>query len=132
MSRVPRSTEHLKTGFSCEAAAAAKFRAYARAAQRVGMSELSARWLALAVEKDELAMNQLEAAGQVREPARAVADALAEERYENEVLYPKMIRELGNDDAVEIMRTVVETQERHAKLLGALRSELQASRGDVA
>ncbi len=131
MSRVPRAREHLKTGFACEAAAAAKFRAYARAAEREGRANLSKRWLELAHEKDALAIRQLEAAGQVRPAERSIADALAEERYENQVLYPKMIRDVDGEEAAEVFRTVVGKQEKHVASLAELKQRLQGARGDI-
>ena len=39
---------------------------------------------------------------------RSVADAMAEERYENDVLYPKMSRDAG-DDAATVFASVVES-----------------------
>ncbi len=130
MSRLPRSQEHLKTGFTAEAASAARFRAYAARAEREGMPNLARRWLDLAAAKDELARLQLEAAGQVRQPATSISDALAEEEFETEVLYPKMIRETGGA-AAEVFRQVVEMQKEHAGLLAELRGALQASAGDL-
>ncbi len=134
MSRVPRSQEHLKTGFASEAASAARFRAYARSAEADGLAGLAARFLELAEAKDALAILQLEASGQVRSPERSVADALAEERYENDVLYPKMVRDCGASSAetAEIFHQVVAEQQEHLRRLEELRSSLQmAAGGDV-
>lgn len=132
MSRVPRSQEHLKTGFASEAAAAARYRAYARAAGAEGKPKLAQRWQALAEAKDELAIRQLTAAGQVREAGRVIADALAEDRFENDVLYPKMIRDSGNDGvAAEVFREVVAAQVAHIEDLDDLRRRLQAASGDI-
>ncbi len=130
MSRVPRSLEHLKTGFASEAASAARYRAYAARAERQGMPNLARRWSELAAAKDELAILQLEAAGQVREENAALADALAEERFENDVLYPKMIRD-ADPDAAEVFRQVVSAQKAHAGSLVELRDALAGSRGDL-
>ena len=66
MSRLPRAQEYLKTGFNAEAASAARYRAAAVRATDEGHPKLADAWRALAVEKDELARLQLEAAGQVR------------------------------------------------------------------
>ena len=66
MSRVPRFQEHLKTGFTAEAVSAARYRANAERAEREGMPNLAAAWRELAVEKDRLAIDQLEAAGDQR------------------------------------------------------------------
>ena len=131
MSRVPRSQEHLKTGFSSEASAAARCRAYAQAAQLEGLPNLAKRWLDLAGAKDELAIRQLVAAGQVRGAERGIADALAEDRFENDVLYPKMIRDLGTDDAADVFREVVAAQESHIDRLDDLRKQLQGASGDI-
>ncbi len=131
MSRVPRSQEHLKTGFASEAAAAARYRAYARAARDEGKPNLGKRWEALAEAKDELAIRQLTAAGQVRAADRVIADALAEDRFENDVLYPKMIRDSGADAAAEVFRDVVAAQAGHIEELDELRKRLQAASGDI-
>ena len=131
MSRVPRSQEHLKTGFKTEAVAAAKFRAYAQAAEQEGLPKLAERWLALAEAKDGLAIRQLAAAGQVRAADRSLADALAEERFENDVLYPKMIVDLGSDEAADVFREVVDAQQGHAAELADLRRRLQDASGDI-
>ncbi len=130
MSRVPRSEEHLKTGFTAEAVSAAQFRAQAARAEHEGLPNLAAAWHELASEKDLLAIRQLEASGQVRESATAVADALAEERFENDVLYPKMIRDV-DDEAAAVFREVVEAQQRHLERLRELRTALQAASGDI-
>lgn len=131
MSRVPRSQEHLKTGFTSEASAAARYRAYARAAELEGLPNLAQHWLDLAEAKDELAIRQLTAAGQVRTADRGIADALAEDRFENDVLYPKMIRDLGTDGAADVLREVVAAQEGHIDQLDDLRKRLQAASGDI-
>lgn len=131
MSRVPRSKEHLKTGFASEASAAARYRAYAKAANEEGMPNLARRWRGLAEAKDELAIRQLAAAGQIRAVDRVIADALSEERFENDVLYPKMIRDSGADGAAEVFREIVEAQARHIEELDELRRSVQAASGDI-
>ena len=65
MSRIPRYQEHLKTGFTAEAASAARCRAYAGRAERDGLPNLARHWRALAEEKDRLAIDLLEASEQV-------------------------------------------------------------------
>ncbi len=130
MSRLPRSQEHLKTAFSAEAASAARFRAQAARAERDGMPALAEAWLELAGAKDRLAMELLEAAGKAADPATAVRDAIAEERYENDVLYPRMIGEVDEETAGRLEQTVAE-QRQHLARLEALRRELQAARGDL-
>ncbi len=128
MSRVPRSQEHLKTGFASEAASAARFRAYAKDAAARDLPNLARRFEALAEAKDELAVLQLEAAGQVRPVERSVADAMAEERYENDVLYPKMSRDAGGE-AAAVFERVMSTQKGHLEELESLRRELQSAAG---
>ena len=131
MSRVPRSQEHLKTGFTSEASAAARYRAYAEAARREGLPKLADSWLELAEAKDELAIRQLAAAGKVHGSERALADEIAEDRFENDVLYPKIIRDLGADEAAEVFREVVAAQEAHIERLTDLKQRLQAATGDI-
>ncbi len=130
MSRLPRSQEHLKTGFTAEAASAARFRAFAERAGRDGLPNLAAAWRALAEEKDRLAILQLQAAGQVRGDAADVRFALGEERYENDVLYPSMIEDVSGS-AAEVLAQVIEEQRAHIGQLEALRQDLVAARGDV-
>jgi len=130
VSRVPRAHEHLKTGFAAEAASAARFRAFAARAERDGKPRLAAEWRRLAEAKDELAIQQLEATGQIRSEAISIADALAEERFENDVLYPKMIRE-SEGPAAETFAEIIEAQQQHADRLTRLRRAVQASHGDI-
>lgn len=131
MSRLPRSLEHLKTAFAAEASSAARFRAYATRAEQEGMPALAGHWRGLASDKDRLAAELLAAAGQTPDAAGAVREALADERYENDVLYPRMIGEVDEATAAALGRTVDE-QRAHAERLETLRRELQAARGDVA
>ncbi len=131
MSRIPRIQEHLKTGFTSEAVSAAKFRAYAARARRDGLANLAAHWEALAQGKDDLARIQLEAAGKIRGGVTDVGAEVAEERYENEVLYPKLIQSAGSDDVVGVFQEVVEAQKDHLRRLEALRRALGAAEGDV-
>jgi len=56
--------------------------------------------------------------------------ALAEDYYENEILYPKMIREVSGDTA-DVLRRVIEAQKKHIGQLEMLREELQAAEGDI-
>ena len=130
MSRVPRVKEHLKTGFMAEAASAARYRANARRAAQEGFDNVTKRWLDLAAAKDELAILLLEAGGNVRDAERSVADALSEERFENDVLYPKMIRDVDEESAA-VFRQVVEAQTEQAGRLEELRRDLQAAAGDI-
>lgn len=132
MSRIPRIQEHLKTGFLSEAASAAKFRAYAARARQDGHGNLAAHWERLAAEKDELARLQLEAAGKVRGGVTDIAAEIAEERYENEILYPKLIQSAGSDDVVGIFQRVIEAQKEHQRRLEELHRALGSSEGDVA
>lgn len=130
MSRVPRSLEHLKTGFTAEAVSAARFRAFAARAERDGKPNLARKWLELATAKDALAILQLEAAGQVRAAHTNVGDALAEERFENEVLYPKLIRSVEEGTA-SVFEQVVAAQKETESSLTNVRQELQGSSGDI-
>jgi rubrerythrin len=131
VSRIPRIQEHLKTGFTSEAVSAAKFRAYAHRARRDGLPNLAGHWEALANEKDELARIQLEHAGKIRGGATDVGAELAEDRYENEVLYPKLIQSAGSDDVVGVFQQVIEAQKDHLRRLDELRRALGAAEGDV-
>lgn len=134
MSRIPRFLEYLKTGFTAESVAAARYRAYAVRADRDGLPQLGERWRRLAAEKDALAIGLLEAAEQVRGGSTDVVAAIAEERYENDVLYPKMVRDIavGGEAAAESLREVVRAQQGHLRELETLREELQAAEADVA
>lgn len=131
MSRIPRSQEHLKTAFTAEAASAARFRANADRAQRDGQPNLARRWLRLAAEKDALAISLFQAT----EPASSVdadlGNAISEERYENDILYPKMIRDVDEETANVFLR-VVTAQKEHLRHLEALRQETNSAQGDVA
>jgi rubrerythrin len=131
VSRIPRFQEHLKTGFTAEAASAARFRAYADRAQRDGLPNLARRWQRLAAEKDALAISLLQAAEQVRGTDADLGNALSEERYENDILYPKMIRDVDQDTANVFLR-VVNAQKEHLRQLETLRQETNAAQGDVA
>ena len=130
MSRLPRSQEHLKTAFAAEAASAARFRAYATRAEGEEMPALAEHWRRLAGDKDRLAGELLEAAGQTPDAAGAVREALAEERYENDVLYPRLIR-LGGDDVRATLSEVAGRQKKHLLRLESLRSALAQARDDV-
>jgi len=130
VSRVPRSLEHLKTGVTAEATAAARYRAFAVQAERQGHPHLADRWRELAANKDKLAILQLEAAGQVGDDAGNLSAALAEERFENDVLYPKLIRAVEGATA-EVFQQVVSAQQTTVATLERLRDALQASTGDI-
>ena len=140
MSRIPRFQEHLKTGFTAEAVSAARYRAYAARAEQDGKRHLAARWQRLAEAKDVLAVRLLQAAEQVRGLGADLGAAVAEERYENDVLYPRILRELaipgeagesGDHGTAEVFRQLIEAQAGHLQQLEALRRELTAATGDV-
>jgi len=131
VSRIPRIQEHLKTGFTSEAVSAAKFRAYATRARRDGHPHLAEHWEDLARQKDELARLQLEAAGKIRGGVTDVGAEIAEERYENEVLYPKLIQSTGSDEVVGVFQQVIEAQKDHQRRLEHLRKALTGAEGDV-
>lgn len=130
MSRIPRAQEHLKTGFTAEAVAAARYRAFAARAERDGLPNLAEQWRRLAAAKDRLATTQLEAAGQVRGAGADLGAAISEERYENDVLYPKMRDEVAGQ-AAEVLDGVVAAQRQHLERLLALRERYNAARGDI-
>jgi rubrerythrin len=134
MSRLPRHQEHLRTGFTAEAVSAASFRAYAEHAEGEGKPNLARRWRALAEEKDRLAIALLEAGEKVSSEAANLREAIAEEQYENEVLYPRLIadmEQLGHPEEAALLRRLVDDQRRHQAQLDDLRRELTASTRDV-
>jgi len=131
VSRLPRAMEFLKTGFNAEAASAARFRALAAKAEAESKPKLASALRELATEKDALAISQLEATGQIGEPDESLVAALAEERYENESLYPRMAREVDPETA-SVFSSVVDKQGEHARRLETLVDQLSRSRGDLA
>ncbi|HEY4595921.1 MAG TPA: hypothetical protein VIJ02_05930, partial [Thermoanaerobaculia bacterium] len=130
MSRIPRFLEHLKTGFTAEATSAARYRAYAARAKTDGQPHLAERWLRLAAAKDALAIEMLEAAEQIRGLDADLGDSISEERYENDVLYPKMIRDVDQETANVFLR-IVTAQKENLRQLEGLRHEANAAPGDV-
>lgn len=130
LSRIPRHQEHLKAGFTAEAVSAARFRAYAGHAEAEGLPNLAEQWRQLAAEKDRLAALQLAAAGQIRGDDADLGSAIQDERYENEVLYPKMLREVDGE-AAETLLAVIAAQKEHLRRLDDLRRRYQAAKGDV-
>ena len=134
MSRLPRHLEHLRTASNAEAASAAAYRAFAEQASTDGKPNLAARWLQLAAEKDRLAIELLRAAGKVEGEAANLRAAIAEEQYENEVLYPRLeedVAHIGRADEAALLARIRETQGRHLEELDGLRRELTASTADV-
>jgi hypothetical protein len=131
VSRIPRYQEHLKTGFTAEAVSAARCRAYAARADQDGMPHLAARWRRLAAAKDRLAVRLLEAAEQVRGLDSDLGAAIAEERYENDVLYPKIVRDVNEEQTAAVFRQLLAAQAEHLRELEILRRDLGASSGDV-
>ena len=132
MSRIPRFQEHLKTAFTAEAASAARCRAYAVRAERDGLPNLARHWRALAEEKDRLAIELLEASEQVHGMDADLGNAISEERYENDALYPRMIRDVNNEQVADVLLKVVAAQKEHLRRLEALREAYNAAQGDVA
>jgi rubrerythrin len=130
VSRIPRSLEYLKTGFTAEAVSAARFRAYADQAAQDGRPNLSRRWLRLAAGKDALAVKLLGEAGQVRGEAADLTSAIEEERYENDVLYPKIVRDVDQATS-DVILQVLEAQKGHLRELEELRRALTSATGDV-
>jgi rubrerythrin len=131
VSRIPRYQEHLKTGFTAEAASAARCRAYAGRAERDGLPNVARHWRALAEEKDRLAIELLEAAEQVRGTDADLGNAISEERYENDALYPRMIRDVHEPAAADVLLRVVAAQKEHLRRLEALRESVNAAQGDI-
>jgi rubrerythrin len=134
MSRLPRHLEHLRTGFTAEAVSAATFRAFAAQAAGEGKPNLAQRWRALAEEKDRLAIALLRAAGKIEDESRNLRSAIAEEQYENEVLYPRLeadLEHLGQSGAVATLAEIQAAQQRHLAALDQLRRELVATTADV-
>lgn len=131
MSRIPRFQEHLKTGFTAEAASAARCRAYAVRAERDGLPNLARHWRSLAEEKDLLAIELLEASEQVHGMDADLGNAISEERYENDALYPRMIRDV-NERVADVLLKVVSAQKDHLRRLESLREAYNAAQGDVA
>jgi hypothetical protein len=131
VSRIPRYQEHLKTGFTAEAVSAARCRAYAARAEQDGMPHLAARWRRLAAAKDRLAVRLLVAAEQVRGLDSDLGAAIAEERYENDVLYPKIVRDVNEEQTAAVFRQLLAAQAEHLRELEILRRDLGASPGDV-
>jgi rubrerythrin len=131
VSRIPRYQEHLKTGFTAEAVSAARCRAYAARAEQDGMPHLAARWRRLAAAKDRLAVRLLVAAEQVRGLDSDLGAAIAEERYENDVLYPKIVRDVNEEQTAAVFRQLLAAQAEHLRELEILRRDLGASSGDV-
>jgi rubrerythrin len=130
VSRIPRHFEHLKTGSTAEAVSAAKFRAFARQAERQGLDKLAAHWRELAARKDELAIVQLEASGQTAGDAEDLGAAIQDERYENDILYPKLIEGTADAAARAVFEQVLAEQRRHLERLLALRDAFNLSRTD--
>jgi rubrerythrin len=130
VSRIPRHLEYLKTGSTAEAVAAARFRAYAARAERDGHTKLAGYWRELATAKDALAIQQLEAAGQILGGGDDLAAAVAEERYENDVLYPKLLAACDHTDTAKVIEAVVAAQKEHLGKLAALRDSFNAAPKD--
>ena len=130
MSRIPRFQEHLKTAFIAEAVSAARFRAYAVQAAKDGLNKVASRFERLAAEKDRLAVELLTASEQVRGIHADLGNAIAEERYENDILYPKMNRDVDQETA-DVFLKVVTAQKDHLRRLEGLREETNAAQGDV-
>lgn len=130
MSRIPRYQEHLKTAFTAEAVSAARCRAFAARAEGDGHPHLARHWQRIAAEKDALAGKLLDASGQVRGEDADLGTALADERYQNEVLFPKMVRDVDQPTA-DILLQVLEAQRLHQRQMEELRQALNSSGGDV-
>lgn len=122
--------KQLVAGFTAEAKAAASYRAYARRAESDGLPNLARHWLSLAMAKDQLAIDQLEAISLVRGGKEDLESAIADQRKENEVFYPKMMTVL-DDDLRPLIEKNIESQRQHIAWMEALLGALAAARGDV-
>ncbi len=131
MSRLPRAQEHLKTAFIAEAEKAALYRAFADRADRDGQPNLAKSWRQLAADKDERAVAQLEAAGRVHGAAKNLAVAIAEESYQQNLLYPKMVREVDAETA-EVLEATIAGLAGDCARLESLREAFNSSPGDIA
>ncbi len=120
MSRLPRHLEHLKTGFTAEAVSAACYRAYAQNAEEQGLENLAREWRSLAAEKDQMAIEQLSAAGRINDELRNIIEAITTDRYENDVLYPKLIRDSEGGEQ-DIFRKMMDNQQNHLGRIESLR-----------
>lgn len=130
MSRLPRAQEHLKTAFAAEAVSAAHFRAYARWAEDEGLPDVASAWREMAAAKDDLAVHLLGLTGQIEGGLTDVQSALSEERFENEVLYPKMVRD-SDPDTTDAFLSIIARQKDHLKKLEELRRTVIASGGQA-
>lgn len=130
MSRLTRSWEHLKAGFQAEAAAVARLEALARRAEREGKPVLAKALSGLADEKAELAGKLLEALGRSQDWGPELETLAAEERYELEVLYPKMSGDLDGP-LRELVESVRERHRDHLARLEGWASQLLEGRTDL-
>ena len=73
----------------------------------------------------------LEAAVPIGSLDADLGNAISEERFETDILYPKMIRDVDQETANVFLR-VVSAQKEHLRDLEALREESNAAQGDVA
>jgi rubrerythrin len=134
MSRLPRHLEHLRTGFTAEAVAAATCRAFAEQAKEEGRANLAQRWSALAEEKDRAARELMHAAGRVGSALVNMRGALGEEQYVIEVLYPRLAEDLadmGHPEEAALLERVRVQHQRHLGLLDELRREMMGAMADV-
>jgi len=134
MSRLPRHLEHLKTGFTAEAVSAAMFRAFAEQAAGEDKPNLARFWRELAERKDRLAIAQLGASGRIKDEDANLKTAIAEEQYEIEVLYPRLVADLrgfSHADEATLLEAVTAEQRRHAEALDRLRKEMKGATEDV-
>jgi rubrerythrin len=127
---LPRHQEHLKTGFTAEAVSAAQYRAYAHQAQTEGLENLAAAWRRLAEDKDRLAVTLLEMAGKVLSEDKNIEAALALERYEIEVLYPRLMAD-ADEEIAGAFGKIKDDQEKTLSRLEEVRAALISARGDI-
>ncbi len=130
MSRLTRSWEHLKTGFQAEAASAARLKTLARKAERESKPRLARALERLGEEKVEVAGQLLKALDRDQNWLEALEALAAEERYELEVLYPKLLADLGSE-ARELIEGVQARHRDHLALLEKWFGQLLESRDDL-
>lgn len=130
MSRLTRSWEHLKTGFQAEAASAARLKALSKKAEAEGKKGLAAALAKLSEEKAELAAQLLEPLDRQHGWEESLQALLAEERFEFEVLYPKMLGDLDSG-LQEIVERVRAQHQLHLQQIEKWSEQLLEHRDDL-
>ena len=136
MSRPSRQREIGLAAFQAEAAAAARYRRLAASARRRDRSRLAERWEELAARRDALAVRLLEAFEPVGSAAEGALAALAEERYEVEVLLPRLLEEWSNlagaeegDERGRVLEALLAEKEDLLDQLADLQRQVEVAAG---